>query len=280
MGFVWDDGRDGFWIDGARDGPAVRRAVEAAGGWFPPDATVEIWWAGAVERCRWDALDTRTLPDGARVRLPGNPTGAGPILYVMERLLGEDGCPWDRAQTSRTLLPYLLDEAYEAAAAVLDGDWDLLGDELGDVLLQVVFHAALQRRAGRYDFDAVVRRQAAKLVGRHPHVFGNERAETGETVRSRWEALKAAEGPRRTGDEAVMPALLAASRRARRDGIPDGELTRAVREAVARAGGQDAEDRRQAVAAALWGVVAQAREWHLEPEWVLWEALETAQKPR
>jgi NTP pyrophosphatase (non-canonical NTP hydrolase) len=280
MGFVWDATRDGFWIDGMADGSAIRRVVEAVGGWFPPDATVEIWRDGKVERCRWDALETRPLAAGARVKLPGNPTGAGPILYVMERLLGEGGCPWDRGQTPRTLLPYLLDEAYEAAAAVLDEDWDLLGDELGDVLLQVVFHAALQARAGRYDFDGVVRRQAAKLVGRHPHVFGDEHAETGEAVRRRWEVLKAAEGPRRTGDERVMPALLAASRRARREGVPDHELSRAVRDTVARAGGEDAAKRRQALAAALWGVIAQAQKWHLEPEWVLWEALETAQKPR
>jgi NTP pyrophosphatase (non-canonical NTP hydrolase) len=280
MGWVWDEARDGFWVDGASGGQAVRRVVEAAGGWFPPDAPVEVRHGGRVERSRWDALEAHPLPERAEVRLPGNPTGAGPILYVMDRLLGEDGCPWDRAQTPRSLVPYLLDEAYEAAAAVLDEDWDLLGDELGDVLLQVVFHAALQSRAGRYDFAGVVRRQAAKLVGRHPHVFAGEQAGTGEAVRRRWEALKAAEGPRRTGDEAVMPALLAASRRARRDGVPDAALTRAVRTAVAEAGGQDAEQRRQAVVAALWGVIAQAREWHLEPEWVLWETLETAQKPR
>lgn len=94
------------------------------------------------------------------------------LVKIMERLLGKDGCPWDRHQTHGTLLKYLREEAGEVARAVRKEDWENLEEELGDVLLQVVFHSALARRAGRFSIRDVIGTLNAKLVRRHPHVFG------------------------------------------------------------------------------------------------------------
>lgn len=127
------------------------------------------------------------------------------LVEVMARLRGPGGCPWDREQTHRSLRPYLIEEAYEAAEAAQAGDDRHLAEELGDVLLQVVFHAQIARERGAFSIEDVVRGLTEKLVRRHPHVFGDVRvAGAGEVVRN-WEAIKAAEaaargespGPRR-----------------------------------------------------------------------------------
>lgn len=116
-----------------------------------------------------------------------------PLVEVMARLRGPDGCPWDREQTHRKLARYMLEEAYEAVEAIAGGDPAQLCDELGDVLLQVVFHAQMARESGDFDMHDIVRAITAKLVRRHPHVFGNVRAETPEAVTRNWEAIKQAE---------------------------------------------------------------------------------------
>jgi len=102
----------------------------------------------------------------------------------------EHGCPWDRAQTHESLAPYAVEEAYEVAEAAERGDTDALVDELGDLLLQVIFHARLGEEAGTFDLDTIARALADKLVRRHPHVFADaDPRRHGET----WEAIKAAE---------------------------------------------------------------------------------------
>jgi len=122
----------------------------------------------------------------------------------MSRLRGPGGCPWDREQTHASLRPYLLEEAYETLEAIDAGAPDRLREELGDLLLQVVFHAEMAREAGEFTIDDVVAGLAEKLVRRHPHVFGGARADTADAVLSRWETIKAEEredtGPSQAGD--------------------------------------------------------------------------------
>ena len=112
---------------------------------------------------------------------------------IMARLRDpEHGCEWDRAQTFATIAPYTIEEAYEVADAIARGDMAELRDELGDLLLQVVFHARIAEEAGQFAFDDVARAIADKLEARHPHMFGDA-PPPGEARDARWEALKAAE---------------------------------------------------------------------------------------
>jgi len=112
------------------------------------------------------------------------------LVGVMARLRAPDGCPWDGEQTHSSLRPYLLEEAYEALEAVDEQDWRRLCDELGDVLLQVVFHARLASERGDFDIGDVVTGIVTKLYRRHPHVFGEAQVSSSDEVLDRWEKLK------------------------------------------------------------------------------------------
>jgi ATP diphosphatase len=103
------------------------------------------------------------------------------------------GCPWDLAQNFATIAPYTLEEAYEVADAIARGDVADLKEELGDLLLQVVFHARMAEEQGAFDFGDVVESITAKLIRRHPHVFGDERSQTAQAVEGLWERIKAQE---------------------------------------------------------------------------------------
>jgi ATP diphosphatase len=112
----------------------------------------------------------------------------------MERLRDpKDGCPWDVAQTFATIAPYTIEEAYEVAEAIEQGDMPALRDELGDLLLQVVFHARMAEEGGEFTFDDVAGAIVDKMVRRHPHVFGNTRFADLEQQKADWESRKAAE---------------------------------------------------------------------------------------
>jgi uncharacterized protein YabN with tetrapyrrole methylase and pyrophosphatase domain len=115
------------------------------------------------------------------------------LAGVMDRLLGPEGCPWDREQSHTTLRPYVVEEAYEVVEAIDSGDPARLKDELGDLLLQVVFHAALARRDGQFDLNDITESIESKLVRRHPHVFGDSRARSAEAVLRQWEDIKSRE---------------------------------------------------------------------------------------
>jgi ATP diphosphatase len=116
------------------------------------------------------------------------------LLEIMAALRTRGtGCPWDLQQTFETIAPYTIEEAYEVADAIARGDLDDLRDELGDLLLQVVFHARMAQEQGAFDFADVVESLTAKLVRRHPHVFGEERAFTAKAVEGLWERIKRAE---------------------------------------------------------------------------------------
>jgi len=112
------------------------------------------------------------------------------FLNIMDRLLGEGGCPWDKEQTHESLRPYLLEECYEAIEAIDQKDMPSLKEELGDVLLQVVFHAKLAERARHFTIDDIIEAVCSKLVSRHTHIFGTDEAKSPEEVLQVWEANK------------------------------------------------------------------------------------------
>ncbi|HLS91854.1 MAG TPA: nucleoside triphosphate pyrophosphohydrolase [Limnochordia bacterium] len=136
-----------------------------------------------------------------------------PLVSVMAKLRGPGGCPWDREQDHHTLKKYLIEEAYEVLDAIDQGDDRALVEELGDVLLQVVFHSQIASETGRFDIDDVVAAITEKLIRRHPHVFGDADAPDAETVLQNWEKLKQAEKAEQgQRDKESVPSLL--------DGIP------------------------------------------------------------
>jgi len=123
------------------------------------------------------------------------PDGLQRLLEVMRRLRNPDnGCPWDIAQDFASIAPYTIEEAYEVADAIEREAWSDLESELGDLLLQVVYHGEMGAEAGHFDFDSVARRTAAKMIDRHPHVFGDESQDKSAEQQTRdWEAAKARE---------------------------------------------------------------------------------------
>jgi nucleoside triphosphate diphosphatase len=141
------------------------------------------------------------------------------LLEIMAALRNpEGGCPWDLEQSHASIAPYTIEEAYEVDDAIRREDWDGLRDELGDLLLQVVFHAQMAAEAGRFDFADVVRAICEKLVKRHPHVFGDATIESAQAQTEAWERQKAAERSAR-GERSAMdgiPLALPALSRARK----------------------------------------------------------------
>ncbi len=149
--------------------------------------------------------------------MPESGDGLRELLAVMDRLRSPGGCPWDARQTHASLTEYLLEEAYETVEAIESGDRDDLREELGDLLLQVVFHARIAEEDAEdpWDIDAVARGIVAKLIRRHPHVFDDADATTAEQVEARWHDLKAQEKGRASVTEGIpeaLPALLRASK--------------------------------------------------------------------
>jgi nucleoside triphosphate diphosphatase len=140
-------------------------------------------------------------------------------VAIMERLRAPGGCPWDREQTFDSIKPYTLEEAYEVVEAIDNRDWDELPGELGDLLLQVLFYSEMAKEQGTFSIDDVLDRLAGKLVNRHPHVFGDAKADTSAEVKRNWEALKVEERKKRLADSrdaageaathASLPSILA-----------------------------------------------------------------------
>jgi MazG family protein len=147
------------------------------------------------------------------------------LLAIMARLRGPGGCPWDSAQSFATIAPYTIEEAYEVATAIQDGDLKALPGELGDLLFQVVFHARMAEEAGLFDFGDVVAEVTAKMIRRHPHVFGgaeDARQTDAASQKDFWEKLKESERAAR-GHESLLddvasalPALMRAEKLQRR----------------------------------------------------------------
>jgi tetrapyrrole methylase family protein/MazG family protein len=141
------------------------------------------------------------------------------LLVIMARLRGADGCPWDREQTRASLKPFLIEEAYEVLEAIDAGDDRALAEELGDLLLQVVFHAQIGTETKAFDMTDILGRLCEKMISRHPHVFGDSRLDTSQAVLAQWEAIKQREAERSGGSRSVIdgvPRALPALTRAQR----------------------------------------------------------------
>ncbi|MGI5922131.1 MAG: nucleoside triphosphate pyrophosphohydrolase [Syntrophomonadaceae bacterium] len=136
------------------------------------------------------------------------------LMAIMDRLLGEGGCPWDREQTHQSLVRYLIEETYEVIEAIDEQDMYKLREELGDLLLQVVFHAALAQREGHFNLADVITTVSNKMVDRHPHVFGTMDLKTSDDVLNNWEQFKKKEGKKRLldGIPGSLPALMRAEK--------------------------------------------------------------------
>ncbi len=169
-----------------------------------------------------------------------DPNGGLPrLLEIMRRLRDPDtGCPWDIAQNFDSIAPYTIEESYEVADAIARKDWPELEGELGDLLLQTVYHTQMGSEAGLFDFESVVKSVADKMVARHPHVFGNEsRDKSADQQTADWEKIKAAEraGKAQTrtldGVATGLPALTRAvklQKRAARVGFDWPETTQVI----------------------------------------------------
>lgn len=132
------------------------------------------------------------------------------LVEIMARLRAPDGCPWDREQTFDTIKPYLLEETYEVLQAIDDRDWKELADELGDLLLQVVFFSQMAAEAGHFNVNDAIEAINSKLIRRHPHVFGDGDAKTSDEVLKKWDEIKATEKVRPKGLLAGIPRALPA----------------------------------------------------------------------
>jgi nucleoside triphosphate diphosphatase len=142
-------------------------------------------------------IAARPIARAKRGARPESPKSVGQLFEALVALQAQlrapGGCPWDREQTHVTLRPYLVEETYEVLDALDSARADKIADELGDLLLQVIFHAELGREAGRFDIGEVIERVHTKMVRRHPHVFGDVHARTSGEVLKNWEQLKAEE---------------------------------------------------------------------------------------
>jgi len=157
------------------------------------------------------------------------------LISTLERLRAPGGCAWDRDQTHESLVQYLVEETYELVEAIESGDSADMVEELGDVLYQVIFHADIAAEAGRFSLEDVAANMTAKMVGRHPHVFGDTTAETADDVMAVWDDLKKTEKPHRTsvldGIPQKMPALALADKllgRAHKVGLLDATAPGAI----------------------------------------------------
>ncbi len=131
------------------------------------------------------------------------------LVKIMETLRSENGCPWDRKQTYETLLPYLLEETYEYIDAVKKKDYENMKEELGDILLQVVFHSQIAREEDKFSIDEVIDEICRKLIFRHPHVFGDRKdIKDAQDVLKAWDEFKKAEGKKRKSTFDGIPKSL------------------------------------------------------------------------
>jgi len=137
------------------------------------------------------------------------------LVNIVSRLRGPDGCPWDREQTNHTLLPYFVEEVYEAIESIDDGDWDLVKEELGDILLHIVFQASIAEDEKNFQIIDSLDNINKKLINRHPHVFGDAKAEAAFHAKQNWEAEKHKEKGRESRLDGVpnsLPSLIRAQR--------------------------------------------------------------------
>jgi tetrapyrrole methylase family protein / MazG family protein len=223
------------------------------------------------------------MPESVPVSEEPYPPGLAALFEVVRRLRAPDGCPWDKEQTHRSLRPYLLEETYELLEAIDSGDDGKLREELGDVLLQVAMHAQIAADEGRFDAVAISEQEAAKMVSRHPHVFGDREVRDAEDVLRNWERDKL-EADRATAPDderqsavdkvpATLPALawsLGIQKRAARVGFDYADAAAAARGVAEEAAELDAaatpEEFERELGDLLFALVNVARKRKVNPE--------------
>ncbi|MDB4972327.1 MAG: Nucleoside triphosphate pyrophosphohydrolase MazG [Myxococcaceae bacterium] len=203
------------------------------------------------------------------------------LMVIMRRLLAPDGCPWDREQTLESLRPFVIEEAHEVVDAIDKHDLPNLREELGDLLLQIVFQSALveDKLGGAFGIDDVIAGICNKMTRRHPHVFGDETAADSKAVLERWEQLKAKEKSGRgvlDGVPRSMPALLRALRVGEKAGQigldwpdargPREKLDEELRELDEAVANGDRTEMESELGDVLFSVVSIARKHGLDPE--------------
>ena len=142
------------------------------------------------------------------------------LLSVMDRLRGDNGCPWDREQTIKSLTPFITEEAYEVVGAIEEGSAEDIKEELGDLLFQIVFVCRIMKEKGLFDIYSVMEGMAEKMIRRHPHVFGEAKAKTSKDVLNQWTKIKRLEGKEKSGYlsdvSTAYPALMRAHKIAKK----------------------------------------------------------------
>ncbi|SFJ35669.1 nucleoside triphosphate pyrophosphohydrolase [Thermoflavimicrobium dichotomicum] len=207
------------------------------------------------------------------------------LTQIIAHLRSPEGCPWDRKQTHQSLLPYLIEEAYEFIEAVHNEDVDAMMDELGDVLLQVMLHAQIAKEEGVFDIHEVIQGLNAKMIRRHPHVFGEEHAETAEEVKQNWEEIKRKE---RQGEETSsildeiskgLPVLLQAfeqHKKAAKVGFDwdkkEDVLLKVEEELAELRKAETKEEQEEEIGDLLFILTSVARMYEVHPEIALWKA--------
>ena len=209
------------------------------------------------------------------------------LIDIMATLRGENGCPWDLEQDHQSLKKYLLEEAYEVLDAIDANEDEALCDELGDLLLQIVFHAQIAKEENRFEIDDVVEAVSEKMIRRHPHIFGEEQAKDAEAVLTRWEQIKAAE-KKSKGEEARglmaindnLPALMLAQKaqdKAARVGFdwPDinGPREKLTEEIIELDNAASLEERTEELGDILFSLVNMARFMDIDAEDALRQAV-------
>lgn len=186
-----------YQIDGQEAASDVKLALMK---FYDDEMRVRLVCGGEVVNLPLCEIDRRKLAQGSSLFIEGDERligkkryGFSDLLYIMKRLTAPDGCPWDRAQTHESIAVNMLEEAYEAVDAINKGDGDNLREELGDVLLQTVFHADMSEKEGDFDINDVINELCVKLVGRHTHIFGEDKATDPESALYYWEKAKAKE---------------------------------------------------------------------------------------
>lgn len=201
------------------------------------------------------------------------------LLAIMERLRAPGGCPWDREQTHQSIRSCFLEETYEAVEAIDNDDAFLLREELGDVLLQVVFHAQIEKEAGRFDFSDVVDEVSKKMVERHPHVFGDVTVRDSSEVLTNWDAIKKRTKKQETQSDVLrsvsraLPALMRSAKvqqKAEKSGYKP--LDPAQEELRCMVTGGSSQESEEKIGDLLFSLVSVSRALFVDPE----QALERA----
>jgi ATP diphosphatase len=268
-----------YLVPSREDFAACQPVLRDAFGAHPPAATMEV--TGLLDpRMRIEIEVTARLPD-AGAGADALPALAR-LIAVMATLRGPDGCPWDREQSFATIAPYTVEEAHEVADAIARGDMAALKDELGDLLLQIVFHARMAEEQKFFSLREVAEAIVAKLERRHPHVFGDRALLSPQEVSENWEAIKAEEKPAESvldGIEAGLPALMRAQkigRRAARVGFDwadaSGPRAKVLEEIAELEAAQTDDARREEAGDLLFAAVSWLRHMGIDAETALVQA--------